>query len=66
MASQPQQKPQSESGQPGLKVVESQAEPSASSGEPALEAKKGEPVNQARKSEAAARRRLHPPRVWPD
>jgi hypothetical protein len=66
MAARPQQKPQSESGQPGLKVVESQAAPSGSSEPPAPGAKTDKTVNQARDSEAALRRRLHPPRVWPD
>jgi hypothetical protein len=66
MANRPQQKPQSEPNPPGLKVVEKPAEGSAPSvqGDPAAGEK--EASNQARHAEAAARRRLHPPRVWPD
>ena len=65
MANRPQQKPQSEPSQPGLKVVEKPAEVSAPGGQGTPPA--GEDAsNQARQSEAAARRRVHPLRVWPD
>jgi hypothetical protein len=60
MASRPQQRPKPEPGQPGLKVVEKPAE------SPESAAKDGQAAAQARESEAASRRRLHPPRVWPD
>jgi hypothetical protein len=64
----PQQKPQpsAETGKPGLKVVDKTTE-NAAPAEPAkAEAKAEAAASKAAESEAAARRRRHPPRVWPD
>jgi hypothetical protein len=66
MASRPQQKPQTEPNQPGLKVVEKPAESSAPRGQDSPRAGEGSESKQGRHSEAAAQRRLHPHRVWPD
>lgn len=67
MAPRPQQKPQPEPGQPGLKVVEKPAGASASGAKSNPGAGSDQAAaNQSREAEAAARRRLHPPRVWPD
>lgn len=65
MATRPQQKPQSEPSQPGLKVVEKSAEVAPSIGQ-AKPAAKGDMAANQPQSQAAARRRLHPPRIWPD
>jgi hypothetical protein len=66
MAPRPQAKPQPEPGQPGLKVVEKPSEASTPAGQAKPAAEEDLAANQARQSEAAARRRLHPARVWPD
>jgi hypothetical protein len=65
MASRAQQKPQAEPGQPGLKVVE-RPEPSGSAGHAQPEGGNAQTEDRTREAQEAARRRLHPPRVWPD
>jgi hypothetical protein len=65
MASRPQQKPEPAPSQPGLKVVEKPA-PSGPAGQSEPEAKNARAEDRTREAQAAARRRLHPPRIWPD
>lgn len=65
----PQHKPQPEpqSPQAGLKVVgNGQAEPSGAAQQAGKPAQGATTEKQAQASAAAARRRLHPARVWPD
>ena len=62
---QEKQPPGPDQNQPGLKVVDKDSgkRPEA----PATDAAPQEDADQkARAAEAAARRRMHPPRVWPD
>ncbi len=67
MAPRPQQQPPAKPATPGLKVVEKQEEIAVPGGQvaPTAEDREAE-AYKARQAEAAARRRLHPPRVWPD
>ena len=63
----PEQKPQPQAAQPGLKVVEKPAAGQKPVSAPeAAEPEKQQDATQTRAAEAATRRRLHPARVWPD
>ena len=65
MAPRPQQQPPSPAT-PGLKVVEKREEVAVPVGQVAPAAQDHDAEAKTRQAEAAVRRRLHPPRVWPD
>jgi hypothetical protein len=62
----PQQKSEPPPPQPGLKVVANTPSEQPAAPKPAELPEHEAAAEQARQSQAAARHRLHPSRIWPD